>query len=170
MSERRAALRALHQRLAEAANDGLEGAWVTVDIADRSRAALRSFEDDESDAFARHLAQITRADAPEAQWVRTAWVRHEGILLGTRAEVTTIARRIALRLTSHALAGRLAWLVVLTRIFPGNAKRTLFCDAHYDLAKLQTTSVVWVEPYPDDDWQKSQRYPTATLVQSHESA
>lgn len=60
--------------------------------------------------------------------------------------------------------GNLSWRVILTRIVPGDAARTLCCDPGYDLEGIESPAVVWVEPYAGADWKQSQRYPLTTLV------
>ena len=67
-------------------------------------------------------------------------------------------------LLADADCGGLDWRAVLTQIFPGDAARTLACDPGYDLAALQTSAVVWVQPYSGPDWELPQRYPTTRVL------
>ncbi len=147
-----------------AAHAAQDGVLVSVDLTEPDRAELRGLPNADVVELLDHLARITQEEAPRAGWVRTAWTRYEGVLLGPRRDLVASAGRVARALSMDACTGRLAWLVVLTRIFPGHPERTLYCDANYDLAKLEATSLVWVEPYPENDWQESQRYPSVEVI------
>lgn len=167
MIDRQDSVVALRDRLAAAARNGVDGALIAVDLSARGPAALRALPESDQDAALGRLTDITREVVPRAGWARTAWTRHEGVLLGPRAGVIAEGDAVARALSDDPSTGRLTWLVVLTRIFPGEPQRTLCCDANYDLVKLDATSVVWVDPYPGDDWHGPQRYPSCEVISTH---
>ncbi|MEZ4222999.1 MAG: hypothetical protein R3B13_18795 [Polyangiaceae bacterium] len=166
--ERREGLRALHHRLSRAASDGVDGALAAIVLADHGCGEFRALGNEGVDSVLEDVRRIAHHEARGASWIRASWARHEALLLGPRAHVVASANAVACALASNPATRRFAWLVVLTRIYPGNPERTLHCDPNYDLKRLDATCVVWVEPYPGDDWQRSQRYPSVEVLQTYE--
>jgi hypothetical protein len=116
-------------------------------------------------------SRIAASTLPTTEWARTGWSRFESALPGQRDELADFARTLVARLLHDPDSGRLSWRTILTRIFPGEALRTMHCDPGYDLAEATGSFVAWVDPYPGDDWRESQRYPTTTFLwQRHRAA
>jgi hypothetical protein len=143
-----------------------EGAFLVLEAERGSLACLRrsGASDEELDAILSRAAQVALGRLPGATCARTSWNRHELALLGSRDHLAAAATSLLTELLAHPGCGRLGWRAVLTRILPGEALRTLHCDAGYALETITSSAVVWVEPYPGDDWKQSQRYPTTAVV------
>lgn len=110
------------------------------------------------DTAARHFA-----GAPCA---RATWSSTQFALTGEREYLVRSAKALVAELIAHPDCGRLIWRAILTRVFPGDARRTLQCDPAYDLQQLASSAVVWVDPYSGNDWEESQRYPTTSILWS----
>lgn len=95
---------------------------------------------------------------------RTTWNSTQFALVGPHERLIATAKDLVTTLIAHPECGRVGWRATMTRVFPGDASRTLQCDPGYDLQHLTASAVVWVEPYPFDDWRESQRYPTTTIL------
>jgi hypothetical protein len=109
-------------------------------------------------------AGIAEAHRPHAASARGGYYEHEIALEGSSDQLVTWAIELIEILARHPMCGSIGWRAVLIRIFPGEALRTFHCDPGYGLAPITPPAVVWVEPYPHDDWQQSQRYPTVTRM------
>ncbi len=112
------------------------------------------------------LGQAARmADAQlHPEGMTSIWGEYHLVLIGSREELVSESMKLIEALSNHPVCGKISWRAILVRVFPGEAQRTLWCDASYDLAPINAPAVVWVEPYPNDDWRESQRYPTVTLM------
>jgi hypothetical protein len=143
-----------------------DGALLLVEAESTSLKRLRAAGASDADltTILLHAFQLASDALPDAASARTAWNRCELAVPGARATVITAATTLVAGLTAHPTCGSLRWRAILTRVFPGEALRTHHCDPGYDLAHLTSSCVVWVDPYPGDDWRQSQRYPTTTVV------
>ena len=99
-----------------------------------------------------------------ASCATTSWLRHEAVIEGSREALLSIGGQLFEALVAHSETTRLKWSVIMTRIFPGEGERTLFCDPGYDLREQSSSALFWVEPCAKPDWRKSQRYPTTTVL------
>lgn len=101
---------------------------------------------------------------PRAPWGRTSWNRYEFVVVGERDALAARAKSLVSDLLADDETKVIDWRAVLTRVVPGDARRTVACDPGYDLADVTCSAVIWVDPYPHDDWQQSQRYPTISVL------
>ena len=115
--------------------------------------------------FERAAAMAAGRLNPEAA-IKGGGGRHDFVLQGAREHLAAAAIDLVQALMRDPECGRIGWRAILVRIFPGEALRTLHCDPGYDLAEIKGPAVVWVNPYPHDDWRQSQRYPTTELLWS----
>jgi hypothetical protein len=83
--------------------------------------------------------------------ITEGWGEYRFVLLGSRDELIGESIKLIEALTQHPVCGEISWRGILIRIFPGEPRRTLWCDPGYGLASIAAPAVVWVEPYPDDD-------------------
>lgn len=115
-------------------------------------------------ALLQQAATVAGSLLPDVEWDRTGWSRLECALPGHHDELAELAKSLVAGLLQRSELRGLQWRAVLTRVFPGDALRTLYCDPEYDLADSQSSLVAWVDPYAGDDWQDAQRYPTTTIL------
>jgi hypothetical protein len=108
-------------------------------------------------------AERCAAAFPGSTWARTSWRGHEFLLEGTADELCRRSVALLDALLATASEPPLAWRLILTSVFPGDALRTLHCDPAYDLPP-SGSFVAWVAPYAADDWREPHRYPTTTVV------
>ena len=161
---------ALHRKYLAAvekiASSYVEGAVLRLEADPTALEALdrRAVPHDDVVAILRQAYKLADATLRPKASETQAWNRHELALVGTRDALAHAATALIRELLLHAECGRVGWRAILIRIFPGEALRTHLCDPGYDLAPIRSSAVVWVQPYPGDDWQESQRYPTVTLV------
>lgn len=142
-----------------------EGALLVLELERRSLERLRrGVSEERRAALLLEAADVIASCLPDSRWARTAWSRFECALPGSREQLAEAATLLVAALREQPDLHGLHWRAVLTRIFPGEPLRTLYCDPEYDLAGLQGSLVAWVEPYAGDDWQEAQRYPTTTLL------
>lgn len=161
---------AQHARLIEIvdamASDHEDGALLLLEAESSSMTRLRDSGATNEDFTAIFLeaSRIANEEITSAASARTGWARFEYALRGPREALTDAARVLVNRLGAHPECMRLSWRAILTRIFPGPGARTHWCDPGYDLLPVKCSAVVWVEPYPGDDWNESQRYPAVTII------
>jgi hypothetical protein len=143
-----------------------DGALLVLEVEKRSLERLRRSGalDERVASLLLQAADVAENSLPHAGWARAAWSRFECALPGGREELTEVAKTLLASLLEQPALRPLCWRAVLTRVFPGEALRTLYCDPANDLAGIDGSLVAWVEPYAEDDWQESQRYPTTTIV------
>lgn len=155
----------LLRKLDELAQDRSEGALLVLEAVPECLTRLKGIAParlvDDILAEASHRAY---RHFPDATWARTSFNRYEYLVVGFKPELAAVSARLLRDLVADEDTAMLEWRAILTRIFPGSSRRTLECDAGYDLANLSTSAVVWVEPYPSDDWQEPQRYPTTEIL------
>ncbi len=159
-----------HRRLVaaveEIAASGRDGAVLMFEAEGSSLERLRQggASDEQVAAIFLEAPRVAGSLVPNAEWVRTGWSRFECAVPGDREALGDSARTLIKGLLCHPDFCSLRWRATLTRIFPGEALRTLVCDPGYDLAAAKTWVVAWVDPYAGDDWKESQRYPTTTIL------
>jgi hypothetical protein len=142
-----------------------EGALLVLELERRSLERLqRGVSEERRASLLLQAADVASSCLSDARWARTAWSRFECALSGPREQLAAAAKLLVAGLRAQPDLQGLHWRAVLTRIFPGEPLRTLYCDPEYDLAGLEGSLVAWVEPYAGDDWQEAQRYPTTTLL------
>ena len=165
-SERKARISALHAELDAIASSRRPGALLSLDVEPQSMRRLREegATDAESAEVVHAAYELVVSCLPGVRSARLAWSRYDFVLRGAREESVAVGERLLASLTTDPRTCRVAWLVVLIRIFEGEAQRTLRCDPGYDLASLKSSTLVWVDPYPGDDWTEPQRYPSTTIL------
>jgi hypothetical protein len=164
-NERSTALEALYADVGFVAAAHQPGALLWIEAERRSLRRLRAADVSTQD-LERMLADAAAIgkDLVGANAVRVLWARHEFLLRGTREELAPRLQALASALSADRRTAGISWLVVATRIFPGEADRTLRCDPGYDLAGVTSSAAFWVEPFPGDDWTESQRYPITAML------
>jgi hypothetical protein len=95
---------------------------------------------------------------------RSGWGEFHFVLRGDRETLVAQSIDLIKALMRRPVYGQFGWRAILIRIFPGDAQRTHMLDAGYGLEPIKAPAVIWVEPYPHDDWEQSQRYPTVTQM------
>lgn len=155
----------LHRQIAELADDRRDGALLLVEALPSSLARIKAKLPEQKvlQTLLTAADRAARRFAPSPS-ARTSWSRYEVVLEGAQVELVSGATALINELLADADCGGLDWRAVLTQIFPGDAARTLTCDPGYDLAALETSAVVWVQPYSGTDWELPQRYPTTRVL------
>lgn len=155
----------LHTRIGELADDRRDGALLLIEALPSSLARIKSRLPEQKVAEIL-LAAADRAARRFAAFpsARTSWNRYEIALEGAQVELVHDATALINELLADVDCCDLDWRAVLIQIFPGDASRTLACDPGYDLAALETSAVVWVQPYSGPDWELPQRYPTTHVL------
>jgi hypothetical protein len=143
-----------------------QGALLVLEAQNASLERLRQAgaSDERLNAWLLQAATTAENLLPDADWARTGWSRLECALAGEHDELAEVAKSLITGLLERADGKGLQWRAVLTRVFPGEPLRTLYCDPEHDLASIQCSLVAWVDPYAGDDWLEAQRYPTTTLL------
>jgi hypothetical protein len=143
-----------------------EGALLVLELERRSLQRLRrgGISEELAASLLLQAADVATSCLPDARWARTAWSRFECALSGPQEQLAEAAKRLVVGLREQPDLQGLHWRAVLTRIFPGEPLRTLYCDPEHDLTGLAGSLVAWVEPYAGNDWQEAQRYPTTTVL------
>jgi len=103
---------------------------------------------------------------PVLAHARTLWSRFAFAMADTSESLVEPVKAFVANLLGHHDCKNIDWLAVLTRVFPGDARRTLQCDPGYDLRLIMSSALVWVEPYGGggDDWELGQRYPSTRIL------
>jgi hypothetical protein len=155
----------LIRKLDEFADAHREGALLVLEALPDSLGRLQSVAS--TDRVGEVLIRASDRAAHQfagSVWARTGWNRVEFALEGAKDTLGAASLALLTDLSASDDCRMLDWRAVLTRVFPGNARRTLLCDCVYDLAGITTSAVVWVEPYQADDWEASRRYPTTEIL------
>lgn len=164
---RAAAVAGLVAAVDAAAAEGLAGALLLLEADGPSLDLLRGRGESDAnlDEMLRRAFRVAARTLPGVvASARTSWRGHEFALLGGREDLVNSAKSLLLRLLGHPQCGCVSFRLVLTRIVPGDGRRTASADPGYDLASAPKSFVAWVDPYSAEDWQKSQRYPKTTIV------
>jgi hypothetical protein len=143
-----------------------EGALLVLEAQNASLERLKraGVSDERIGALLLQAATAAGDLLPDVEWARTGWGRLECALPGQHDELAEVAKSLVTGLLEGGEWKGLHWRAVLTRVFPGEPLRTLYCDPEHDLAAIQCSLVAWVDPYAGDDWLEAQRYPTTTLL------
>ncbi len=137
------------------ARDYREGALIAIRApGERAKGEARAFEP---------LVRIAH-EIPALACATTTWLGHEAVVSGPQEELFANGRYLLDALVADPETRSLTWSVIMTRVYPGEGERTLFCDPGYDVAAQPHSALFWVEPYEKPDWRKSQRYPTTTVL------
>ena len=149
-------------------NQGICGALLNLEVESSSVEARRKAglsRDQEGELLALAWKIVATLLPSQVVGRRAGWNRFHWVLPGERSDLEKVGAVLLQRLHEEPALQGWHWHALFFEIAGLAAQRVFQCDPGYDLRAADGKSVLaWVRPYPQDDWQESQRYPNVEFI------